>query len=207
MAKATIQSVADWKPAPQKSVSKEGKDIALATTMIGLGARLQVLENETNLSYDRLSRLYREIHGCSPPKGMLPFSLDWFITWRNNIHSSIFYNIFKFLDQHTPARGVSALISAYNLYLEHDEVHRNGEPVLSFTRAWILLRFMQSDMLQMSRCTYCSIEFVTHSHIIASKYLCPVCKPPARIVGMLGKQENRFGSFISNAMPAASGRY
>lgn len=204
MANAKVQPLADWKPSAPKSVSKEGQDIALATTMIGLGARLQVLENETNLSYDRLSRLYREIHGCSPPKGMLPFSVDWFITWRNNIHSSIFYNIFKYLERHTPAHGVSALIKAYSLYLEHDEVHRNEEPILSFTRAWILLRFMQSDMLQMSRCTHCGIEFVTHSHIIASKYLCPVCKPPARIIRMLGKEDSQSRSSISYAGPMAS---
>ena len=53
-----------------KSVSQEADDILLASSMISLGARLQVLE--TSLSHDRLARLYREIRGCSPPKGMLP---------------------------------------------------------------------------------------------------------------------------------------
>src|SRR3546814_10481255 len=70
-----------------KSVSGEAEEILLATDMIHLGARLQVLQAETSLSYDRLARLYREIRGCSPPKGMLPFSVDWFMTWLPNIHS------------------------------------------------------------------------------------------------------------------------
>ena len=64
-----------------KSVSQEADDILLASSMITLGARLQVSEAETSLSHDRLARLYREIRGCSPPKGMLPFSVDWFMTW------------------------------------------------------------------------------------------------------------------------------
>src|SRR5690606_40988667 len=76
-----------------RSVAKEAQDIGLATDMIQLGARLQVLQAETSLSYDRLARLYREVKGCSPPKGMLPFSVDWFMTWLPNIHSSLFYSI------------------------------------------------------------------------------------------------------------------
>src|SRR3546814_12745152 len=57
-----------------KSVAREAEEILLATEMIRLGARLQVLQAETSLSYDRLARLYREVKECSPPKGMLPFS-------------------------------------------------------------------------------------------------------------------------------------
>ena len=39
-----------------KSVSQEADDILLASSMITLGARLQVLEAETSLSHDRLAR-------------------------------------------------------------------------------------------------------------------------------------------------------
>ena len=88
-----------------KSVSQEADDILLASSMISLGARLQVLEAETSLSHDRLARLYREIRGCSPPKGMLPFSVDWFMTWLPNIHSSLFYNVYSFLNARTTSRA------------------------------------------------------------------------------------------------------
>ena len=76
-----------------KSVVSELHQIQLAIELIELGARLQVLETETELSRGRLIRLYKEIRGASPPKGMLPFSTDWFVTWLPNIHSSLFYNI------------------------------------------------------------------------------------------------------------------
>ena len=41
-----------------KSILTEARDIERAVQLINLGARLQVLESETNLSYERLLRLY-----------------------------------------------------------------------------------------------------------------------------------------------------
>ena len=41
-----------------KSILTEAKQIERAVTLINLGARLQVLESETDLSYERLQRLY-----------------------------------------------------------------------------------------------------------------------------------------------------
>lgn len=167
-----------------KSVSRDAEEILLATDMIKLGARLQVLQAETSLSYDRLARLYREIKGCSPPKGMLPFSVDWFMTWLPNIHSSVFYNIYQFMDTHTPAKKSGALIEGYRLYLEQADAGRLAssaeEPVLSFTRAWMLVRFFDSDLVQLSRCTRCTGQFVAHAHDPQANFVCAICRPPPR---------------------------
>ena len=76
-----------------RSVVSDGEQIRLASQLIELGARLQVVEAETSLSRERLIRLYKEIRGVSPPKGMLPFSVDWFVSWQPNIHASLFINI------------------------------------------------------------------------------------------------------------------
>jgi flagellar transcriptional activator FlhC len=175
-----------------KSVSREAEEILLATDMIRLGARLQVLQAETSLSYDRLARLYREVRGCSPPKGMLPFSVDWFMTWLPNIHSSMFYGVYKFLDTYTPAKKSRALIEAYRLYLEQASAGRAAdsadEPVLSFTRAWMLIRFFDGGMLQQSRCVRCSGEFVAHAHDPKSGFVCAICRPPPRAGKTRGRQ-------------------
>ncbi len=74
----------------EKSIVQEARDIQLAMELINLGARLQMLESETQLSRGRLIRLYKELRGSPPPKGMLPFSTDWFMTWEQNIHASMF---------------------------------------------------------------------------------------------------------------------
>ncbi|HWK71943.1 flagellar transcriptional regulator FlhC [Pollutimonas sp. M17] len=167
-----------------KSVAREAEEILLATEMIQLGARLQVLQAETSLSYDRLARLYREVKGCSPPKGMLPFSVDWFMTWLPNIHSSVFYSVYQYMDAHTPAKKARALVEAYKLYLEQASTGRAAdageEPVLSFTRAWMLVRFFDSNMVQLSHCTRCKGGFVAHAHDPQNDFVCAICRPPPR---------------------------
>ena len=50
-----------------KSILTESRDIERAVALIQLGARLQVLEYETSLSYERLLRLYKEVVGPEEP--------------------------------------------------------------------------------------------------------------------------------------------
>lgn len=44
----------------EKSIVQEARDIQLAMELITLGARLQMLESETQLSRGRLIKLYKE---------------------------------------------------------------------------------------------------------------------------------------------------
>ncbi|MBV7482841.1 flagellar transcriptional regulator FlhC [Bordetella sp. BOR01] len=186
-----------------RSVSQEADDILLASTMISLGARLQVLEAETSLSHDRLSRLYREIRACSPPKGMLPFSVDWFMTWLPNIHSSLFYNVYAFLNTRTASRGIRATIDAYRLYLEHAGVENHtDEPVLSFTRAWMLVRFFDSGMLQLSPCRQCGGHFIAHAHDPQGDFICAICRPPPRAGKTRAAAKARAGQRAAEPAPA-----
>ena len=162
-----------------KSVIREAREIHLAIDLIKLGARLQFLEAETTLSRDRLIKLYKEIRGVSPPKGLLPFSTDWFMTWLANIHSSMFYNIYRFMVTHGDCERIPAVIKSYRLYLEQVS-QQGGEPILDFTRAWTLVRFFDSDMLQLSACTRCTGLFVAHAHEPQNHYVCVLCRPPSR---------------------------
>jgi len=162
-----------------KSVISEARDIGLAIELIKLGARLQLLEAETNLSRERLLKLYKEVRGVSPPKGMLPFSTDWFMTWQPNVHASLFMAYFNFLERHASLSGLERIIKAYRLYME--QIDRSGmEAVLSLTRAWTMVRFFDAGMLQMTRCKTCGGEFVAHAHDPKKDYVCGLCHMPAR---------------------------
>ena len=162
-----------------KSVVTEAKQINLAVELVELGARLQVLEAETDLSRERLLKLYKEVRGASPPKGMLPFSTDWFISWQPNIHSSLFIDIYHYMGKHAGVTGIEAIIKAYRLYLEHIEV--NGlEQVLSLTRAWSLVRFFDAKMLTTVPCTECSGQFISHTMNLHDHYVCGMCNLPSR---------------------------
>lgn len=162
-----------------KKLLDELNQVQLAIELIELGARLQVLESEVSLNRGRLVRLYKEVAGKSPPKGMLPFSTDWFMTWQPNVHSSFFYNIYVRLHQEQGLERLQAFIKAYRLYQEHIQIS-DEEEVLALTRAWTLLRFFESDMFQLSRCVSCGLKFVNHAHTPDHDYVCGVCQPPSR---------------------------
>jgi flagellar transcriptional activator FlhC len=165
--------------ARNKSILTEAKQIERAVTLIHLGARLQVLESETDLSYERLLRLYKEVAGKSPSKGQLPFSTDWFMTWQPNIHASLFLNMHEYLNKAAALDEIDTVIKAYQLYLE--QMQSQGlEPLLSVTRAWRLVKFVDNGMLSMTACSKCGGHFVTHPHEIARHYVCGLCNPPAR---------------------------
>jgi flagellar transcriptional activator FlhC len=162
-----------------KRVIDEADDIRRAVEMVQLGARMQMLEVETRLSREKLLKIYKEVRGVSPPKGMLPFSTDWFMTWQPNVHSSLFMGLHRFYAQRAGVTGLEAIIKAYHLYLDHIEGERM-EPILSLTRAWTLVRFFDADLLQLTPCTCCSGHYVAHAYDPMHAYVCGLCNMPSR---------------------------
>jgi len=183
-----------------KSILSEAKEIQLMTELIRLGARLQVLESNSNLSRERLIKLYKEIKGISPPKGMLPFSEDWFMSWQPNIHSSLFINIYNYLIAHTEVRGIDAMIKGYKLYLEHLELNQL-EQTLSLTRAWTLIRFIRSQILSTAPCNKCGGNFVVHAFDLYPNHVCKLCNIPSR-AGKTKKTTHAVTAHIPYLNPA-----
>ena len=162
-----------------KSVLNESRQIERAVALIKLGARLQVLESETELSYERLLRLYKEVAGKSPSKGQLPFSTDWFLTWQPNIHASLFLNIYEYLNKASTLEDIDAVMKAFRLYSEQMAT-LGMEPLLSITRAWRLVKFVDNNMLSMTKCCKCGGHFVSEPYENSRHYVCGLCEPPAR---------------------------
>ncbi|UVC29974.1 flagellar transcriptional regulator FlhC [Pantoea sp. SOD02] len=163
-----------------KSLLEEIHDVNIAMGLISLGARMQVLESETSLSRRRLLRLYKELRGCPPPKGMLPFSEDWFMSWEQNIHSSMFYNIYLYLKSTEKGRSIETLIKTYRLYLEQCCSNSDDKPVLGLTRAWTLLRFIDCGIISRKACSVCQGGFVVTTEFIKNPFTCSLCSPPSR---------------------------
>lgn len=164
----------------EKSVLQEIDEINIAMGLISLGARMQVLESETSLSRRRLLRLYKELRGCPPPKGMLPFSEDWFMSWEQNIHSSMFYNIYLYLQKTEQGRSIEMLMKTYRLYLEQCSTCSDEKPVLGLTRAWTLLRFIDCGIISRKACSVCGGGFVVTTEFIKNPFTCSLCSPPSR---------------------------
>ncbi|RKP48251.1 flagellar transcriptional regulator FlhC [Trinickia fusca] len=161
------------------SLIEDAHEVARAVALIELGARMQVLESELSLSRDRLIRLYREVKSESPPKGMLPSSADWYMTWQANIHASLFYNTYSFLKNEGCCSHVDALTKGYRLYKEHC-AYGCIEPQLDLTRAWTLVRFFNGGILQLSPCRRCGGKFVGYKHDLPGHKVCAICQPPSR---------------------------
>jgi len=162
-----------------KTVLGEARQIGLASDLIKLGARLQVLESETTLSRERLLKLYKEIQKKSPPKGMLPFSTEWFMTWQPNIHASLFMNLYQSLITSSEIDEIEAVIRAYKLYREY-LVQLEMPEVLSITRAWRLVKFVDAGMLTTTGCKECKGHFVVHTFELTKDYVCGLCNMPSR---------------------------
>jgi hypothetical protein len=74
---------------------------------------------------------------------------------------------------------IDAIAKAWRLY--RDEVNAHGvDPMLSITRAWRLVRFVDSGMLCLTRCGKCKGQFVNHTYEIDRGFVCGLCEPPAR---------------------------
>lgn len=165
--------------ARNKSVLTEAAQVDRAIQLIKLGARLQILESETDISYERLTRLYKEVAGKSPAKGQLPFSTDWFLTWQPNIQSSLYYNIYSYITKTSDVEDIDAIIKAFELYqMQMQSI--NLEPVLSITRVWRMVKFMQNNMLGFTKCSRCGGHFVSEPYETAKNFVCGLCEPPAR---------------------------
>jgi flagellar transcriptional activator FlhC len=74
---------------------------------------------------------------------------------------------------------IDTVIKAYQLYLEQTQA-QNLEALLSVTRAWRLVKFVDNGMLTMTKCSKCGGHFVSHPHEISKHYICGLCNPPAR---------------------------
>jgi flagellar transcriptional activator FlhC len=73
------------------------------------------------------------------------------------------------------------VIKAYRLYLEQCPQSDEG-PLLALTRAWTLVRFVESGMLELSDCKCCNGSFINHAHQPVGSFVCSLCQPPSRAV-------------------------
>lgn len=168
----------------KNTMLKELQQLQLATELIYLGARPQLLETETSISRKRLMKLYKEINGKSPPKGLLPFSVQWYMNWKNNIHSSLYLNFYIFFKYKRKAGRLRSIINAYHMYLEHCPDLVKDKAVLSLMRAWILIRFYESNIIGTVRCYKCDGVFITYAYRPNDRFICVLCAPPSRAIAV-----------------------
>ncbi len=165
---------------PALSLADEAQAVTQAVALLRLGARRPVIEAETGLSGERLTRLFREVTGQAPSRGQLPHSPAWFLGSGVALQAALFDGWHRRIGAQGGASGLQVLTTAYRLYLE--EVQRLGlQPVLDFTRAWSLQRFVAAGLLVRQPCPQCGLPHLAAPQRSAQPHLCGGCKPaPSR---------------------------
>jgi flagellar transcriptional activator FlhC len=74
------------------------------------------------------------------------------MTWQPNIHASLFLNIHEYLNKVAEMDEIDTVIKAYQLYMEQTTA-QGLEALLSVTRAWRLVKFIDNGMLTMTKCS------------------------------------------------------
>ena len=77
------------------------------------------------------------------------------------------------------ADPVEVLTKAYRLYTEQVTASQL-DCLLSFTRAWRLVKFVDAIMLTRTKCSKCGGMFVSELYENARHFECGLCNPPAR---------------------------
>jgi Flagellar transcriptional activator (FlhC). len=76
--------------------------------------------------------------------------------------------------------GYSRHYESLPAVLEQVEILEGEEAVLSLTRAWTLVRFVERNMLAKIACSHCSGHFVIDRFDLNNHYVCGLCHLPSR---------------------------
>lgn len=153
--------------------------ISIAAEMIKRGARVPVVEAMLPIRHNVADALYNEVTGEAAKTGPLPCNHLWYVNTlypMRIVQSSILYGFHKAISKKSPnALQAEILIAAYDLYVSHCE-SIGAEQLITFCRAWHLLREIKIKNLIMAKCSCCSSSFVFDSTKLHFNYECPLCK-------------------------------
>ena len=187
------------------TLAAEAQALTQAAALMRLGARRPVIEAETGLSGERLTRLFREVTGQAPSRGQLPHSPDWFLGGAVALQAALFDAWHRRIRSQGGASGLQALTTAYRLYLE--EVQRLGlDPVLDFTRAWSLQRFLAGGLLVRRPCPQCGLLHLAAPHQPGRAVPCAGCRGPSGRHGQRQPAQAMGGAMQARATASATFR-
>jgi flagellar transcriptional activator FlhC len=105
--------------------------------------------------------------------------------------------IYEHINKSSAIDEVEVLIKAYRLYLE--QVRQLGlTVVLSLTRAWRLIKFVDCGMLTTAPCTVCQGLYVVHTHDLVDRFVCGLCHMPSRAGKTKPRSGDRHGVALAN---------
>lgn len=128
----------------------------------------------TRFSAADVGRIYKEVHGVAPPKGMLPYSPERSIgTSEKRLHASYYGKKYNELAK-LGLTGAHLHLATYRYYLLEFEATVD-DALLSFEQAFKIIQSIQIGDLIYAKCGQCSSHFLNVFGTPLSNHSCPVC--------------------------------
>jgi hypothetical protein len=131
---------------------------------------------DTPFSQGDIGRMYKEVHGEAPPRGMATHSVERSIgTAERRLHASYYGKKFAEIAK-LGLTGARLHLRAYYFYLYEFEVNVDNA-ILSFEQAFQIIQGIQRADLEYTRCREkdCASHFLKVFGKYVSHNACPVC--------------------------------
>ena len=169
MRSTCLQALRGRDVAAMVSTLDDIKRLTLASELVQAGLRLSIIVALTGLTVVPLRRLWREMHGKSPPNGKLPESVLSFITTQSSAGSiSAFVALHQKSHRSLQHIDPAALLSSWKTY------NKLCSPPLDINAAYYVVRDVRSGFVSFPRCTSCGAHFIYDTASTLTNR-CPFC--------------------------------
>ena len=152
------------------------REAQIAEQALLLGARLSVLKHELTIGCTTITSLAHGL-GVTLNKGMLPSSVDYYLSFPQTADAALIAVLHARLSADTAAAlRIERVIAVYTEYCEIMTDVVDQKPRLDFTRAWTLVRFLESGVLNRAQCPCCDIETLEERYPPIHRSSCKLCR-------------------------------
>ncbi len=161
----------------KRALQSEIRQYRNAERLLGLGARVPIVMEMTQLSSWFLRKLSLEIRGEAPRKGQIPNSDQWYLRRQNNLEASLFCALYEGLKKHAEAGTdeCALLVGAYS-QLRTAFTAAGAVTAMSIDRAWWLVKSVQIKNLRRARCRVCQGRYLQAWSRLERSFLCWECR-------------------------------
>ena len=145
---------------------------ALAMELLALKARISIVSKETGLSSAILRTAFAEMHHRPPSKGSIKLSPQFINKSSQLLKEATLYGFFYNIE-YAP-NFCRRSINAFRRYSSYIETVQTSKPLLHFSDAWAISKWVASGELKLGRCGHCrSVKLI---NIKLQHNKCCVCK-------------------------------
>lgn len=145
---------------------------ALAIELLSLGARINIISEETGLSAKILRKAYFDMHGKSSSSGSLKFNPNFiYKSFSKTKEATLFVFFFRIENHDEFSRRC---INSYRRYETYILTVSKSKPIFDISDSWMLAKWSMCGILKLVRCGQCRSAKLINSE--QQQNVCCICK-------------------------------